>query len=217
MAKNIAIVLNNGSLNSAVVAALASQSHRTIMLYAQTTPAPLPRSRAAFDQQVAHFKPYREHALAIPYWSPLGAASAAYSADPRQPGSLAPKLVELLPLIAVALRLAAHYQAAALYLGLRVGNNADELAAATEYLQILDELVQLPCRQTDLHVLAPLLELEPWQVVDLGYQVNAPFDKTWSCLDQAPEPCWACAACHTRDDAFQHAAKTGPSKIARNG
>ena len=30
---------------------------------------------------------------------------------------------------------------------------------------------------------APLLELEPWQVVDLGFQVAAPFEKTWSCTE----------------------------------
>ena len=40
MAKDLAIVLNNGSINSAVTTALASQKYRPIMLYAEVAPQP---------------------------------------------------------------------------------------------------------------------------------------------------------------------------------
>ena len=38
MAKDLAIVLNNGSLNSAVAAALANQKYRLIMLHSEIAP-----------------------------------------------------------------------------------------------------------------------------------------------------------------------------------
>lgn len=71
MAKDVAIVLNNGGVKSAVVAALAAQKHRLVLVQAETIVPPPARARAAYDQQVAHFKPYREHTLAMPFLSSL--------------------------------------------------------------------------------------------------------------------------------------------------
>ncbi len=210
MAKDLAVILNNGSVNSAVAAALAAQKFRTILLYAESVANPGSRTRMAYDQQVAHFKPYREHTLQMPFLTAL-------AVDPRQQNApRAPQMLELLPLIAAGVRFAAHYQAAAIFLGMRVGTQqADELATTTEYAQVWNELIQLPCGLSDLEVHTPLMELEPWQVVDLGYQVAAPFDKTWSCVEDAGEPCWACRGCRAREAAFQQAGKPDPLRGAK--
>lgn len=217
MAKELALILNNGSVNSAVVTALAAQKHRPIMLYAEAAAQPGSRPRASYDQQVAHFKPYREHTLAMPFLTALatderrvGAGATAAAADPRQHSPRGPQMLELLPLIAAAVRFAARYQAAAIFLGLRVGPQADALAQATEYVQVWNEMIQMPCDQPELTVEAPLMELEPWQVVDLGFQVAAPFERAWSCLEDAGEPCWACRGCRAREAAFQQAGKPDP-------
>src|SRR4051812_40450662 len=187
MAKDLALVLNNGSLNSAVTTALAAQRFRTILVYGDVVPGAA-RSKAAYDQQVAHFKPYREHTLAMPYLSMLHSPADSHQVDPRQTGLLAPQLLSLLPVISAAGAFAAYYQAAAIYMGLRIGPGGDELSRGTEYVQIINELLQIPCGQVDLEVLTPLLELEPWQVVDLGLQVNAPMDKAWNCSEETSEP-----------------------------
>ena len=233
MAKDLAVILNNGGINSAVATALAAQKHRPILVYAETAAAGATRARAAYDQQVAHFKPLREHTLAMPFVGTvepgragggggggaapgltLGPSSAAVAAasDPRHHAPLGPQMVMLLPLVAAAVRIAARYQAAALYVGLRTGPKGDELAQATEYVQVWNELVQMPCDQPELTIEAPLLELEPWQVVDLGFQVGAPFERTWSCVGDGPEPCWACRRCRAREAAFQQAAKPDPGR-----
>src|SRR6478672_11387506 len=131
MPKDIAIVLNNGSLNSAVVTALAAQKYRLVMLFAETSPEPGKRTRSAYEQQTAHFKPYREHSLPMPYLASLsgaeqsGPTAAAAAADPRVPVSITPKLVEMVPLLGAAARFGVHYSASAIYLGLRVGGAGD--------------------------------------------------------------------------------------------
>jgi 7-cyano-7-deazaguanine synthase len=217
MAKDLAIVLNNGSVNSAVTTALAAQKFRPIMLYAEVTAQTGTRGRAAYDQQVAHFKPYREHSLAMPFLAAIGPASAPAPvvADPRQHTAIGGQLLDLLPLIATAVRYAVHYQAAAVYVGVRIGGHADELAQATEYVQVWEELVQQPCGQADLAIVAPLLEMEAWQVVDLGFNVNAPFERTWSCGEESSDPCWACRGCRGREAAFQQAGKVDPLRVVR--
>jgi 7-cyano-7-deazaguanine synthase in queuosine biosynthesis len=217
MAKDLAIVLNSGSVNSAVVTGLAAQKFRPVMLYAEITPQAGSRSRAAYDQQVAHFKPYREHSLPMAYLAAIGQPShpSAAVADPRQGAAIGKQVLDLLPLVATAARYAAHYHAVAIYLGIRVGPAADELAQATEYVQIWNELIQLPCGQGEMEIVTPLLELEAWQVVDLGYQVSAPLDRTWSCMEDTSDPCWACRGCRGREAAFIQAAKPDPLKVVR--
>lgn len=213
MAKDLAIILNNGGVNSCIAAALAVQKYRPIFVYADTEAGGRPAAKSAYDQQVAHFKPFREHTLAMPFFAARGDAAPARAAgavDPRVRAPLAPEMVALLPLVAAAVRFAAEYQAAAVYLGLRVGARGDELAQATEYVQVWNELVQMPCAQGELEVVTPLLELEPWQAVDLGFQVAAPLERTWSCEGDGPEPCWACRGCRAREAAFQQAAKPDP-------
>lgn len=215
MAKDLAIVLNNGSINSAVVTAMAAQRYRPIMIFADTSTDPVGRRRAAFEQQVAHFKPYRDYIISLSYSAGLQDQSASAMADPRQGTALGPQMLELLPMLAAAARFAVQHQAAGIYLGSRVGPNADELATLTEYFQIWNELIQLPCGQPDLEFLIPLLELEPWQVVDVGFQVGAPLERTWSCSEETSEPCWACRGCRAREAAFQQAAKPDPLRAVR--
>jgi 7-cyano-7-deazaguanine synthase in queuosine biosynthesis len=216
MAKDLAIVLNNGGINSAVVTALAAQKYRIVMLYVEASEQSGSRSRAAYDLQLAHFKPYREHVLPMPFLSVVRHGSPTQPvSDPRQAAPLAPQLVELLPMVGAAARFAVHYQAVSIHLGFRVGNNGEALAEATEYFQVWEELLQLPCAQPELRVETPLLELEPWQVIDVGYQVNAPYDRTWSCGEQSSEPCWACRGCRDRENAFQQAGKPDPMHVVR--
>ena len=103
MAKDLAIILNSGSVNSAVVTAMAMQRYRPIFVHLANDPQSGSRWQAAYEQQVSHFKPYREHTLVMPAIAPStsGAAAASIAVDPRAKGHLAPQLIELLPLLSV--------------------------------------------------------------------------------------------------------------------
>ncbi|HEY1683352.1 MAG TPA: 7-cyano-7-deazaguanine synthase [Tepidisphaeraceae bacterium] len=213
MPKDLAIVLNSGSINSAVVTALAAQKYRPILVHAEITRGLHPKNRAAYDQQVEHFKPYREYSLELPFLQGLSDNSSA--ADPRMTGAQAQQRLDLVPLIAIAERLAAHYQAAAVYMGVRVGPGGDELAATTEFAQIWNEMMQISCGQRELELVMPIAELEAWQVVDLAYQVSAPLEKTWSCVEQNNEPCGGCRGCRARQAAFAQTSRADPLPGAR--
>jgi hypothetical protein len=214
MAKDFALILNNGSINSAVASALASQKYRPIFLYAEPAEGASARQRAAYDQQVTHFKPFREQTVTLPAM-PAPRPTGAATADPRSISPIATRLVDLLNLMALGAQFAAQYQAVAIYCGMRVGPDGDELAQATEFFQIWSEMIQIPCRLAELEVVTPLLELEPWQVVDVGFQAAVPFDRTWSCQHEASEPCWTCRGCRQREAAFVQAAKPDPLRAAK--
>lgn len=216
MAKDLAIVLNNGSINSAVTTALAAQKYRPVLLYIEAVSSTGSRQKQAYDMQVGHFKPYREHTVSLPFLDSMTErAPATAPTDPRLPTPVGPTLAHLLPMISVAATYAGNYQAAAIYCGLRIGPTADELAQATEFVQVWNELLQQPCGLGELEVVTPLMELDLWQVIDVGCQVGAPFDRTWSCFDSASEPCWACSRCRAREAAFQQAGKPDPLRVVK--
>ncbi len=220
MAKDLAIILNSGSINSAVTTALAAQRYRLVMLHAEIGQGGATRLRAAYDQQVGHFKPFREHSLPMPFLEAVREpqVSTALASDPRaQTTQLGPQMLDQLSLLAAAVRYASHYGAAAIYYGFRVGGTGDELATATEFVQIWNELIQIPCGIKDLELVTPLLELETWQVIDVGFNVSAPFEKTWSCLEDTGEPCWACAGCRAREKSFQMAGKVDGMRVVKKG
>jgi 7-cyano-7-deazaguanine synthase len=213
MSKDLAVVLCTGSVNSAVATTLAGQKHRLILLSADTGGSTGSRKRGAYDMLVTHFKPFREHTLPMQFLSYLKRSSPSAGlagVDPRVASDLSPRLIELTPLIAVAVRFAAHYGATAIYSGLRIGPDAQDLARATEYVQIWSEMIQMPSGLAEVELVTPLLELEPWQVVDLGVQVGTPFDKTWSCEQDTAEPCFVCPGCRMREAAFEQAARVDP-------
>lgn len=205
MAKELAVVLNDGSVEAAVTTALAAQKHRVALVHFAADDSAALRRRAAFDGQAGHFA--AQKAWAIP--------AAGLEPEAKPDDSIQRRMAEQLPAIAMAIQAAVRWGAVAVYLPLQVGPGADELARGTEYVQIWNELLQLPCGRETVEILAPVLELEPWQVVDLGFQVDAPFDLTWSCQTSGPNPCGLCPGCKSREAAFLRAVKADPLAKAK--
>ena len=214
MARELAVVLVNASLNSTVACALAAQRHRTVLLDIETSTnaAAVAANQSRFDALVAHVKPYRSHRAALP--AIAAARGDGASPTPARGVGVAATLLDQLPIVALGLRLAAQMGAAALYAGHRVGPEAAELTRLTEHAQIWGELVQVTCDRPTLEVQLPLLELEPWQVIDLAVQVGAPLQLSWDCEHNGEQPCGACAGCQARDAAFQRSGRPDPLRPA---
>jgi 7-cyano-7-deazaguanine synthase len=216
MARELAIVLANGSVQSTVAATLAAQKHRPVLIYAEPEPS-VGRPGQAFDALVQQLKPYRSHRIPMHFLATQSRGGIAGEAkelrgDGRTGELIIARLVDLMPIVAAGLRYAIHYNAVSLYMGTRVGPDGADLARVTEFGQLWSEMVQLTCERSGLEVVMPLLELEPWQVVDLGAQVSAPLALTWSCEKRAGDPCGDCVGCREREQAFQRAGRPDPSK-----
>jgi hypothetical protein len=200
MAKELAVILNDGSIDAAVTTALAAQKHRVAMVHVVAADPAAPRRRAAFESQATHFAAQKQWAVPL----------AGPGVDPKAEITLRQELLAALPSIALTLQAAARWDAATVHLPLRTGPSTDDLARGTEYVQIFNELLQIPCGRESIEILAPVLELDPWQVVDLGFQVDCPFELTWSCQTPGLTPCTLCPGCKAREAAFLRAVKQDP-------
>jgi len=95
--------------------------------------------------------------------------------------------------------------------------DARAMARATEqielcrYLAEADPTLSSPTTGRSIPELdAPLLELTDRQVVELGGQLEVPFERAWSCFHQLDTPCRGCDGCRRRKRAFDAAGITDP-------
>ena len=85
--------------------------------------------------------------------------------------------------------------------GLAFGANADDAAGYPDcrrgFIESMRDSIQVG---TDHHVWlqAPLLSLNKSEIVQAGYDLDVPFDLTWSCYQGGEEPCGSCGACVSR-------------------
>jgi 7-cyano-7-deazaguanine synthase in queuosine biosynthesis len=209
MPKDLAIVCSSGSLESLVAAGLAAQKYRLVLVHAVMNSRENRRLRQAYELQVQHFKPLREHTIDL---TALESVDVRRAGDHRPGAETATRLVELLPLLSIATRYAAHYQASAVVMGLRAGPRGHDLARATEFGQVMSELIQMPCGMLDCELQLPVVDLEPWQMADLAVQLQLPLDKSWSCDEDLAQPCGTCAGCRQREAAFIRAGRADVEK-----
>lgn len=80
----------------------------------------------------------------------------------------------------------------------------DAVARATEHIELVRHLTSLEA-DPEPGLDAPLLEWSDRQVVEIGAELETPFDLVWSCLGRGARPCGRCVACQRRSRAFDQA------------
>ena len=159
MFKESALLLSDGSLESAVLCAVARPKHDCALLDVTGDTADA-ATRHAMSKQIEYLRPRQTHA------APAG---------PRPDDSDDPAgLTAWTAALAAAAPLVRLHDARAVYLPLRLGLGHAAFARAAEFLQIWEELLRHGLSLGPVRLLAPLLELEPWQVADLSHQTAAP-------------------------------------------
>jgi hypothetical protein len=154
MSKEAAIVITDGSAESAALVAVAGQSHRITLLDASG-------DDAARHEAVRHQAEFAD-AEVEPAVMPLH--------DNEDPGDL----FWAASAVPQAAMLARQRGASRIFVPLRIGLESRHIEQAAECVQLLEELVRHGLGVAGAEVHAPLLEMEPWQVVDLAVQLEAP-------------------------------------------
>ena len=161
MQKETALILSDGSLESAVLCAVARQKHDAVLVEIGDGGA---AGKAAFAKQSDYLRPRQTHVLEAQPPSPNGYAGPDDPAD----------LLRWTAILAESASLVRQHEARAVYLPIRIGLEGVGFARAAEFLQLWEELLRHGLALGPVKLLSPLLELEPWQVADLSHQMSAP-------------------------------------------
>jgi 7-cyano-7-deazaguanine synthase len=78
------------------------------------------------------------------------------------------------------------------------------------YYQAFNQVVRAGTKEGRIEILTPLIAMRKQQIVQLGLELGAPFDLTWSCYRREDLACGTCDSCVLRLRAFQAAGVKDP-------
>lgn len=119
-------------------------------------------------------------------------------------------------LIAVAASLAETRQADRIVVGANARDYSGYPDCRPEYLEAMERALELGTRRgvegDGVEIVAPVLELDKAGIVQLGVDLDAPLQHTWSCYRGGEAPCGACDACKLREKGFAEAGIEDPAQ-----
>lgn len=219
-----AVVLLSGGMDSCVCAALAVREGEVAALHIRYGQRTEEREARAFyaicdrlgigDRMVIH-----NEALAKIGGSALTDVRIAVPETDGRPG-------ERIPVTYVPFR-NAHFLAAAVswaevlgaqkvYIGAVEPDSSGYPDCRPEYYRAFNEVVRAGTREGAIEIVTPLIALRKQEIVQLGLEVGAPFDLTWSCYSREDQACGVCESCGLRLRAFEAAGVRDPVAYAAN-
>ena len=79
-----------------------------------------------------------------------------------------------------------------------------------EYYEAFNRLIQAGTKEGNIRIQTPLIALRKVEIVQLGLELNAPFELTWSCYSREDRACGVCESCALRLRAFKAAGTSDP-------
>jgi 7-cyano-7-deazaguanine synthase len=77
----------------------------------------------------------------------------------------------------------------------------------------LEETLTLGSGKLEFHVHRPLIDMQKWEIVELGEELGVPWELTWSCYTNEDAPCGKCASCKEREEGFEKAGVEDPVHV----
>ena len=221
-AKTRAVVLLSGGMDSCVCAALCARDHDAAAVHVSYGQRTEDRERQAFlaicdrlgikDRLVV-----RNEAL-------RSIGGSALTDDRIAVPEAAPQIGHSIPVTYVPFR-NAHFLAVAVswaevrgadrvYIGAVQQDSSGYPDCRPEYYRAFNEVVRAGTRESRIEIVTPLIGLRKSEIVQLGLELGAPFDLTWSCYSREDVACGVCESCVLRLRAFAAAGASDPIAYA---
>ncbi len=224
MAKQKAVILSSGGLNSTVVTAMAQQEHAPAMLHVRFGHRAGDKEHALFLRQIENFSPQHHLVVDMPHFIAMGGnarVSRKYNMEDARAmhdgrsNSHIPGLIGTL--ICAAYTWANVIGANKIMLGVsedlgppspRTGSIFPDYTR--EHIELIKHALLSASGQKPITIETPIIDLNRADIIKLGGRLGVPFDLTWSCLSSGDTPCGACIGCATRARGFVDAGVADP-------
>ncbi len=221
------VILLSGGMDSCVCAALAARDTDAAALHISYGQRTEERERRAFlaictRLGIRNQLVVRNEALRAIGGSALTDTSIAV---PDAPQHQAPSHVgDQIPItyvpfrnahfLAVAVSWAEVLDAETVYIGAVEQDSSGYPDCRPAYYQAYNEVVRTGTKEGRIQVLTPLIALKKSRIIQLGLELGAPLDLTWSCYSREDRACGTCDSCTLRLRAFQEAGASDPIPYA---
>ena len=218
MARELAIALVSGGMDSCVAAAVAAKEHEMAMLHVSYGQRTQRRELRAFEEIAEHYDVERRLVADIGYLRKIGGSSltdaeiAVERADLERagiPSSYVP--FRNTHFLAIAVSWAEVIGARRIFIGAVEPDSSGYPDCREIYYRAFNELIRLGTKpETHIEVVAPLIQMKKAEIVRLGVDLGAPFHLTWSCYKNNDTPCGDCDSCALRERGFKEAGVVDP-------
>jgi len=216
------VVLLSGGMDSCVCAALAARDHEAAAVHISYGQRTEERERQAFIGICERLGIERRllvqnNALSAIGGSALTDAALAVPEAGEQIGGGIP--ITYVPFrnahfLAVAVSWAEVIGADSVFIGAVEQDSSGYPDCRPEYYRAFNEVVRTGTRDGRIQIVTPLIGLRKAEIVQLGLELGAPFDLTWSCYVGEDRACGVCESCVLRLRAFETAGVRDPIAYA---
>jgi 7-cyano-7-deazaguanine synthase len=112
--------------------------------------------------------------------------------------------------LSVAVSWAEVVGASDIYIGAVAQDSSGYPDCRPEYYEAFNRLIQAGTKEGLIRIKTPLIALRKVEIVNLGLELNAPFELTWSCYSREDRACGICESCALRLRAFEAAGTSDP-------
>jgi len=200
------VLMSSGGLRSLIAAATVRDHPHVAVLYIHDGRPNDQWCYAAAAAQVEHFQCAKLLELHMHHLAATAdTATSEPGVGPRVPLSHAQLLI-------AASTIALQLKAKRLIWPVSVGEDFDAVARVTETVELLNDLTRLD-QGVDLVIDTPLVELTGAQLLDLGHQMQVPWELSRSCESPSQHPCGGCPGCHRRREMFETSGVEDPIAV----
>jgi 7-cyano-7-deazaguanine synthase len=216
-----AVVLLSGGMDSCVCAALAARDHEAAAVHISYGQRTEERERQSF---LAICQRLRIHDKLMVRNEALRVIGGSALTDDAIDVPAADQIGHTIPVTYVPFR-NAHFLAVAVswaevlgaekvYIGAVEPDSSGYPDCRPAYYKAFNEVVKAGTKEGRIEIVTPLIAMRKTDIVQLGLELGAPFDLTWSCYSREDQACGICDSCVLRLRAFKAAGMQDPISYA---
>ncbi len=218
MAKEKAVVLVSGGLDSCVTAAIAAQNYDLAFLHTNYGQRTERRELQAFND-IADFYGVKERLVVdVTHLAQIGGSSLTDEKIEVSKADLQNKNIptSYVPfrnanILAIATSWAEVIGATHLFIGAVEEDSSGYPDCREEFFQAFNRVIELGTKpETHIEIETPIIHKKKWEIVKTGVALQAPLHLTWSCYQSEDEACGVCDSCALRLRGFQIAGVEDP-------
>lgn len=215
----LAVCLVSGGMDSCVTAALANEDvSRLAFLHVSYGQRTEERERRAFDEIADHYSVEQRLVVSLEHLARIGGSSltdkgvAVTSANLSGlgiPTSYVP--FRNAHLLSIATSWAEVIGATFIYIGAVAEDSSGYPDCRPEFYEAFQQAITLGTKpETQVEIVTPVIAMQKSEIVELGQELKAPFELTWSCYRESEQACGDCDSCALRLRAFRAAGVKDP-------
>jgi len=216
--RELAIVLVSGGMDSCVTAAITNQEYKLAFLHVNYGQRTEQRELKAFNDIADFYNVKHRLVVDFDYLKKIGGSSLVDraiiipEADLHRtdiPSTYVP--FRNANLLAIAVSWGEVINARNIFIGAVEEDSSGYPDCKKEFYNAFNKVIQLGTKpETQIEIITPIIGMKKFEIIKMGYTLNAPFNLTWSCYRCDDIACGKCDSCALRLKGFQLAGIEDP-------